>query len=108
MKTNIDKLHDVVNNKDEYGKTFAKCHDVAGFIELDIMNTLYVIMDYYNDIDYIIPILYGVLEEHELSIERVDKFSILSEGTMIKFIIVRDEYKMNGSYGGYIKMGHYE
>ena len=87
----------------------AKCHDVAGFIELELMSRIYVIMDYYNDINYIIPMLWDVLTEHELSFERVDKFTVKSNDVTIKFIVERDEYKMRGFCGyGIIKMGHYD
>ncbi len=37
-KTDIDKLHAVVDGRVDYigcGKTFAKCHELAGVIELN-------------------------------------------------------------------------
>lgn len=100
MKTDIDILHNIVDNRDnllprQSGESFSRCHDVAGLIELEF-TTVFVLMSVYNDIQYIIPMLYDVLDDHNLNFVRVDKFTVLSNETRIKFIIDGEEYKMRG------------
>lgn len=74
MNTNIDKLHKVLDGKlkgRRVGNTFAQCHLIAGYIELaEELDITQVICktNFCNDIQYILPILESVLNEHGLQI----------------------------------------
>lgn len=68
MNTDIDRLHNVVDGTlkgQQVGKTFAKCHEVAGLVELGFTD-IYCIVREYKDIEYIMLMVYGVFLDHDL------------------------------------------
>ena len=109
----IDRLHYVVDNRDikelprRCGKTRSRCHDVAGFIGLEF-RIIFVIMAQYNNLEYLIPMLHDVLEEHDFNVIHVDRCTIQSMNSTIKFITERDIYKMNGSDRCAVVMTQYD
>lgn len=75
MRTDINELHKLLewrNKIGEYklpkacGKTLLKCHELAGSIEVGELNTIIVGIPYYHVLNFLIPILEGVLNEHKL------------------------------------------
>lgn len=75
MKTNIEELHKLLewrNKIREYnlpsqcGKTTLKCHELSGDIEVGKLDTIVVCIPYYHVLNFLIPTLKGVLDEHKL------------------------------------------
>lgn len=75
MKTDINELHKLLewrNKIGEYnlprgcGKTLLKCHELAGSIEVGEFNTIVIGIPYYHTLNFLIPVLKGVLDEHHL------------------------------------------
>jgi len=96
MKTNINRLHDVVAGQKSgrgAGKTYASCHELAGIIETnkDIKNIFWK-APYGYWFDHIKPMLHDVLIEHELNIEVIDKHNWKCNGVTIKFIFGNEHY----------------
>lgn len=116
MITDIERLHRVVDQREQNkwsrerctGKSFAKCHDVAGMVELELFNVIVVIMTNYDDVDYIFPMLWDVFQDHQLESTKVDRYTLKCNDTLIKFFAERDTYKIQ-AYGacGVVEIGHY-
>lgn len=75
MKTNINELHKLLewrNKVGEYnlprgcGKTLLRCHELAGDIEVGKLNTIVICVSYYHILNFLMPVLTGVLAEHHL------------------------------------------
>lgn len=69
MKTDIDRLHNVVlekKDKEWSGETFAKCHEIAGIIEIGEFKKIVCVISCYRDIQHILPMLMDVFSEHSL------------------------------------------
>jgi len=71
--TDIDRLHDTLRERNvnvrQTGKTFARCHAVAGAIEVG-EELVGVLLVYMNQLNYVRPMLISVLEEHGFTITR--------------------------------------
>jgi len=112
MITDIERLHEVVEQrnksiwKQRTGKTFSKCHDVAGMIELDLFEIVIVFITQYSDIDYIFPMLNVVFQDHELELIRVDRYTLRSNECIIKFFTDKDRYKTDCECG-VVEMYHW-
>lgn len=116
-KTNIERLHDVIDGKRHgrgTGKTFARCHEVAGLIELG-HETIYCAMTLWKDVEYLTPMLAGVLQEHGLVMRRGDDpyhyfvVDINEQDIELARIIFEAEKIYNtfrGKEGAIVKMGH--
>ena len=48
------------------GKTLLKCHELAGSIEVGEFNTIVVGIPYYHILNFLMPMLTCVLDEHHL------------------------------------------
>lgn len=100
MITDIERLHKIVDQRNggdfyrQKGKTFSKCHDVAGMIELELFNVVVVFISHYNDVKYIFPMLREVFNDHELELKNVDQYTLISNDCLIKFFSERDRYKL--------------
>lgn len=73
MTTNLDRLHKVVTKEITgrgCGKTFARCHEVAGFIELG-HRTIFCMTSLNRDFLYIKPMIEEVLNEHGIRINKI-------------------------------------
>ena len=86
MKTNIDELHKLLewrNKIGEYklprgcGKTLLKCHELAGDIEVGDLNTIVICVPYYHVLNFILPMLKDVLNEHHLKYTYKERDRIL-------------------------------
>lgn len=68
MITDIDRLHNVVDGNKlgrGVGKTFAKCHEIAGLIDLGFKE-IFCIIKCYRDTHHILPMLSDVLYEYKM------------------------------------------
>jgi hypothetical protein len=94
MKTNISELHKLLewrNKVGEYklprgcGKTLLKCHELAGSIEVGKLNTIVVCVPYYHILNFLIPSLTRVLDEHYLkySYKQQDRILFCSDKKII-------------------------
>ena len=72
MKTDIDQLHNLIKWRDNIGehnlprncgKTFLKCHELVGAIEVGDFNTIVIEIPYYHVLNFLIPTLVSVLDE---------------------------------------------
>lgn len=106
METNIDHLHDVIEGRTggrNCGKTFAKCHLIAGYIETGI-ERIYIKITNRSQIGFMINMLGSVLKEHDLpfAVEIMNK-TARSGDTVIRFILENDTNRnielMRGSNG---------
>lgn len=107
MKTNIKELHELLewrNKIGEYnlphqcGKTTLRCHELAGDIEVGKLDTIVVHIPYYHVLNFLIPILKSVLDEHKLkyTYKKFDRI-LLCNGKKIRFISKDDlELKTTG------------
>lgn len=90
MATDLVRLHNVASGKLQgrgVGKTYLKCHDVAGTICLG-EDYIIVLVSYLRDINYIYPMLREVLHEYSLEVDKVVMTNhkiLLTNGTVIKF-----------------------
>ena len=112
MSTDIDRLHDVIDGRTSgrgVGKTFAKCHDVAGLIELGL-STVFCVITNYRDIGYILPMLDEVLTEHNMKIEKKQQHHIfLNNKIRITFVSENDVgRRLRGLEGGIVWMRHWD
>ena len=102
MEIDIDRLHHIVDTRNDnnnyylMGTTYSQCHDIAGLIELELFNIVFVIIDNYNSIGYIYPMIEIVFHDHRLELKTVDRFTKLSGECSIKFISRDDLYKLEG------------
>jgi len=107
----IDRLHDVVQHKvggRGCGKTYAQIQNVAGFVELE-HPYIVVVISYYHDISYILPMMKEVFDEHGLSLSRTGEFEFQSEHAKIRFM-TEDTLKerSRGLNFTLIKMRHWD
>jgi len=111
FKTDIDRLHDVIEGRRRgrgAGKTFAKCYDVLGWVQVG-ESYIYCMVTRYNDLTYILPILEQILEEHGFRIAKFNgvqnELSIVN--SKIKFVVEEDwEHRMRGLRGAQVLMRH--
>jgi hypothetical protein len=100
MKINIEELHKLLewrNKVGEYnlpkncGKTLLKCHELAGSIEVGKLNTMVICIPYYHALNFLIPVLKGVLDEHHLkyTYKQQDRI-ILCNNKKIIFVLEDD------------------
>ena len=76
--TDLEKLHDLVEERTrgfslprQCGKTFLRCHELAGQAEVGDFNCIIVGMSYMSDLDYLLPMVKRVFEEHNLIMRRL-------------------------------------
>ena len=89
MKTNIDRLHEVVLNKLSprgAGQTTADCHTVAGIIELGETELILCVIPSYSELPDVVPKLRKVLFEHELLMRKLTSNVFKCMKTTIRFI----------------------
>ena len=92
--TDLDQLHAVVDGRINHrrcGKTFAKCHEVAGFIELEYPLIICRIK-FMRDVQHIRPMLLDVLREHELTYAVANRDTLKVEGAEVRFRLIDDLY----------------
>lgn len=88
MTTDIDRLHDVIDGKLVYrgcGKTYAQCHQIVGFVDLD---ELYVTcaVDYVHDLYHIWPMLQEVAEEAGHQFEHIGPNAVRIGSTDVRAV----------------------
>jgi len=74
MHTDLERLQAVKEGRltgRGCGKTFARCHDVAGAIELGFKH-IYCVVTHHRDISYILPMLMNVLEDHAIPCQDIN------------------------------------
>ena len=89
MATDIKRLHDVIEGRRTgrgCGKTFARCHQIAGLVEVGEKVILFQV-NCYRDQKYTVPMLRGVFEEHGLEFIRVNVKDIRSGNSLIRFVL---------------------
>ena len=105
MKTDIDRLHKVISGEiygRGCGKTFARCHELAGIIETSNISLIICIMTKWNDIFYLKPMIKEVFLEHNLKITAENRFDFMCNGKKIKFIVEQDFYDRTRGIDAYI------
>jgi len=113
VKTDIERLHKVVNKELQgrgVGKTFAKCHDVAGLIQTTDVKYIFCMISLKRDMDYILPMLERVLEEHGLTFYHKLRTELVVNGVTIKFIREDDFDQRTRGYDNYaiVRMRHWD
>lgn len=112
MSTDIERLHKVVDGKEQgrgCGKTFARCHEVAGLVELG-HKYIFCITTNHKDWQYIEPMLSDVLQEYGIKLTRVRKpDEYRANESIIRLIPKRDqEQRTRGQEGVLVPMGHWD
>lgn len=106
MVTDLDRLHYVVEHKDQLygargvGRTFASCHNLAGILGLleqeDHVWWYNIIwpVPIYKWVDHIRPMLDRVLIEHEIEFNWKNKGTLEAPGAraLVRFTTDRDDY----------------
>jgi len=113
--TDLDRLHAVLEGKlvgRGVGKTYARCHVLAGLIEVGHREVV-VVLSHRNDLSYVLPMLERVFAEHGLGVERVkmDGPSMEVGGARVRFLFCQDlqwEEKLRGLVGGIVYMRHWD
>ena len=88
MSTDIDRLHAVVSGKMAgrgCGKTFAKCHEIIGHIDLGETRVTAVV-SLSRDVDHILPMLDRVSREAGYQLKRVGQMDINIGDSKVRFI----------------------
>jgi len=113
MITDIDYLHEVIEGKHHgraIGRTFAKCHEVLGFVHLE-SPYIFCMITQQVDTLYLMPMLEQIFDQHGLKIKVYDKkecwFHI--DNSYIRFIPERDwDIKTRGFRGAEVLMRHWD
>lgn len=105
MKTDINKLHKVIdsnfNTPREAGKLYAKCHIIAGHVELDKTN-IFILISNWGHLSYTTRMLKDVFREHKLEFRPQAIRSIIKSGDSTLRFILNDsnvEDSMRGREG---------
>ncbi len=88
MEYSVDRIHDVLEGRicgRGCGKTFARLHQVAGFIELG-ERLIVVQISLYEDIRYLLPMFEKVLFQHGLKIDRKKNNEVRVGDSLVRFI----------------------
>ena len=95
MKTNIRKLHEVLEFRSKVGsfrlprrcgKTLLLCHELVGAIEVGDFKTIVVGIVNNNRLESLIPMLTDVLKEHGMEYDIKQKKELLCNNKVIRFI----------------------
>lgn len=89
MKTDIDRLHKVALGEVKgrgCGKTFLKCHELAGLVETGFEGTMALVVPYMRYFKHIYPMMVEVFKEHSIKL-RVTRQHTL-EGNGFKFVFI--------------------
>ena len=94
MTTNIERLHDVVEGKVAHrgcGKTYAKCHEVAGLVEVGNTHIICII-SVHHDLGYILPMMFEVLDEHEIQwvYDQTARRLVLNNDSVVRFFTEKE------------------
>lgn len=101
MKTDLDRLHYVVEHKQHFeligaprgiGRTFASCHNLAGLLETCESGSLIVwLLPYMHWFDHIKPMVIQVLKEHQLVFAFSQRHKLICNRKIVRFIVDREE-----------------
>jgi len=109
MTTDLEHLHKVVRGEvggRRCGKTYARCHELAGVIELGNKH-IFCGISAELDLGYLLPMISTVFDEHGLKISRVAKDTIKAGEATIKFITPeRLDRAGRGVDAVYVAMAH--
>lgn len=113
MGTDIERLHKVISGEltgRGCGKTFARCHELAGQVKVGEFGDIVVGITQYHDLSYLHPMIRQVFEEHDLKIEGWQRDKFICNGKRIRFLVEDSEwdYKTRGLTFHYQPMGHYD
>ena len=93
--TDLERLHDVIEKTGEgyslppqIGKTFLRCHELAGQVEVGEVNCIVVGMSYMSDLDYLLPIIKKVFDEHGIIMQRLARNKFKGNNKTILFLSV--------------------
>lgn len=111
--TDLDRLHKVTTKEATYrgaGKTYAKCHEVAGLLEVTEVRYILCMITLQRDIDYILPMLRDVLLEHDIAITGRINHTIRIGEREIRFIPESDfDYRTRGMTNcAVVRMRHWD
>lgn len=107
-KTDIDRLHRVVVEKPSgrgCGRTFAACHNAAGLFETTPENAVIVwLVPRAAWTRHVIPMLIGVLREHEIYDYHWDgtRLELTACGKKLLFVTPMMKYKIRGYLPRYV------
>jgi hypothetical protein len=90
-KTDIDRLHAVINGKltgRGCGKTYATCHEIAGFVEVGETEIL-CIVPIFGWLTWLRAMLIEVLQEHGLEVQFLANDALRCGESTIRFILDR-------------------
>lgn len=106
MVTDIDKLHktleEIENNPCHTGKTYAKCHIIAGYVELGMEN-IYIVIKQFGDVQYVTNMLGKVFMEHDLCLNTQQIPTVIKSGkSRLRLIINSNDMpeRLRGTGGG--------
>lgn len=108
MVTNIDRLHAVVEGKlcgRGSGKTYARCHELAGYIETGYKNIICLITNA-DDCHYLLPMIKTVMEEHRIEITKITSTKFKAGDSTVH--LKRYDSRLEGLYGVVVPLGHWD
>ena len=89
-KTCLTRLHEVLLgrlNGRGCGETYARCHILAGMVEIGEKNITCLITQI-RDVQYLIPMIMHIFEEHGIEIEKIKYNTIIyTENSRIVFVV---------------------
>lgn len=110
MHTDIRRLHNVIDGSilsyRGCGRTYAICHKIAGYIKIEVPSIVCVLTRY-DDIGYILPMLFKVFNDHEILWE-YKRWIVKANITTIKFKSEEDFIKLRGEYPLVVYMRHWD
>lgn len=91
MKTDVDALHKVINGEVKgrgRGHTFARCHILAGNVELSNVSHIVFPVESYVDLKFLIPMIKEVFVDHEIEFEQIKRDTIKTKNkfTISKYV----------------------
>ena len=110
--TDLDKLHNVIEKRSSglprrAGKTYARCHELAGHVEVGDFRNIIVGMTHYSDVDYLFPMIEDIFNEHRIELKRISQNVFQANGKRILFMSSSQmSNKTRGLEYFYQPMGH--
>lgn len=111
--TDLERLHDLFNRRENdpsyvqsrrEGKTFLRCHELAGAVEVGDFETIIIYISYMTDLDYLIPMISEVFEEHKIKLIKHKSYDFEANNKMLLFITRSGLYRTRGLEAFYISM----
>jgi len=94
MNTDIDHLHKVISGQiygRQCGKTYARCHQLAGHIETGHQSIICEVARY-DDLSYLLPMIEQVFREHRLvfTFNKSNYLLMVEPNSVVRFLKTED------------------